>query len=604
MHTINIKRYWFLALTVLSLALGLALASSEVLSNSILSTGAAVGLLLSVKWTIASIRNREVSSDSLALIAIVAALLVSEFLAAAIISLMLATGRALEDWAKGKSQSELKALLERAPKLAHLLLASGQVKDVNLDQIKIADRIRVLSGEVVPIDGVLLSNAELDESALTGEPMPVNRLLGEQVSSGVVNAAASFELQVSCLPKDSTYANLIRLVEQATASSASSVRLANRWALWFVPFTLILSAVSFVLSGDVLVAVAVLIAATPCPLILAIPVAIISGMSKAASRGALIKTGDALEHLAKAKVVMLDKTGTLTRGGPALTETVFAEGVSADETVRLAASLELHSPHVVAKAIVAEAERMKLALLPASDVSESHGRQITGSVDGKRVEVGQPPASLPTWANVTSTLRVAVSVDGKLVALLGLDDPIREDSLHTVDAMRKLGIERVILVSGDIQKTADEIGKQINANKVVAECSPEQKLELVRREMKQDTKSVILVGDGINDAPALAAASVGVAMGARGATAASEAADVVIIEDSISHLAYAIDISQGAYSKAKQAGLIGMSLSIAAMLSAAFGLLNPTQAAITQEVIDAAAILWALTPLTSKLKRN
>ena len=604
MHTINIKRYWFLALTVLSLALGLALASSEVLSNSILSTGAAVGLLLSVKWTIASIRNREVSSDSLALIAIVAALLVSEFLAAAIISLMLATGRALEDWAKGKSQSELKALLERAPKLAHLLLASGQVKDVDLDQIKIADRIRVLSGEVVPIDGVLLSNAELDESALTGEPMPVNRLLGEQVSSGVVNAAASFELQVSCLPKDSTYANLIRLVEQATASSARSVRLANRWALWFVPFTLILSAVSFVLSGDVLVAVAVLIAATPCPLILAIPVAIISGMSKAASRGALIKTGDALEHLAKAKVVMLDKTGTLTRGGPALTETVFAEGVSADETVRLAASLELHSPHVVAKAIVAEAERMKLALLPASDVSESHGRQITGSVDGKRVEVGQPPADLPSWAKVTSTLRVAVSIDGKLVALLGLDDPIREDSLHTVDAMRKLGIERVILVSGDIQKTADEIGKQINANEVVAECSPEQKLELVRREMKQDTKSVILVGDGINDAPALAAASVGVAMGARGATAASEAADVVIIEDSISHLAYAIDISQGAYSKAKQAGLIGMSLSIAAMLSAAFGLLNPTQAAITQEVIDAAAILWALTPLTSKLKRN
>jgi len=602
-HTINIKRYWFLALTVLALVLGLTLSNAEVISNSILSAGAAVGLALSVRWTIASIRNREVSSDSLALIAIVAALLVSEFLAAAIISLMLATGRALEDWAKGKSQSELKALLERAPKIAHLLLANSQVKDVDLAEIKIGDRIRVLGGEVVPIDGVLQSNAELDESALTGEPMPVNRLTGEQVSSGVVNAAASFELQVSCLPQDSTYANLIRLVEQATASSARSVRLANRWALWFVPFTLILSALSFVASGDVLVAVAVLIAATPCPLILAIPVAIISGMSKAASKGALIKTGDALEHLAKAKIVMLDKTGTLTHGGPAVTETVFAEGVSCEEIVRLAASLELHSPHVVAKAIVSEAERMKLELLPASDVSESHGRQITGTVDGKRVEVGQPPANLPAWANVTTTLRVAVSVDGNLVALFGLDDPIREDSLHTVSALRKLGIERVILVSGDSQTTADEIGQQINANLVIAECSPEQKLELVRLEMKQNSKSVILVGDGINDAPALAAASVGVAMGARGATAASEAADVVIIEDSISHLAYAIDISKGAYSKAKQAGLIGMSLSIAAMLSAACGLLNPTQAAITQEVIDAAAILWALTPLTSRLKR-
>ena len=604
MHRKNIKRYWFLALTVLALALGLALYSNQIVSNAILSAGAAVGLALSVKWTIASIRNREVSSDSLALIAIVAALLVSEFLAAAIISLMLATGRALEDWAKGKSQTELKALLERAPKVAHMLLADASVHDVNLDEIKIGDRIRVLSGEVVPIDGVLLSNAELDESALTGEPMPVNRLVGEQVSSGVVNAAASFEIQVSCLPQDSTYANLIRLVEQATASSAKSVRLANRWALWFVPFTLILSAVSFLLSGDVLVAVAVLIAATPCPLILAIPVAIISGMSKAASRGALIKTGDALEHLAKAKIVMLDKTGTLTRGGPSVTEAVFAPGVSTEETMRLAASLELHSPHVVAKAIVLEAERMKLNLLPANDVSESHGRRIVGTVDGKRVEVGQPPTDLPAWANVNATLRVAVSVDGEVRALLGLDDPIREDSLHTVSAMRKLGIERFILVSGDNQKTADEVGRQINANEVVAECSPEQKLVLVRREMQQDSKSVILVGDGINDAPALAAASVGVAMGARGATAASEAADVVIIEDSISHLAYAIDISQGAYTKAKQAGLIGMTLSIAAMFSAAFGILNPTQAAITQEVIDAAAILWALTPLTSKLKRN
>ena len=588
---------------MLALALGLALSSSELTSNTFYSAGAAVGLALSVKWTIASIRNREVSSDSLALIAIVAALLVGEFLASAIVSLMLATGRALEDWAKGKSQRELKALLERAPKLAHLLLANSQVKDVDLAQLKIGDRIRVLGGEVVPIDGVLLSNAELDESALTGEPMPVNRLVGEQVASGVVNAASTFELEVSCLPKDSTYANLIRLVEQATASSARSVRLANRWALWFVPFTLALAAVAFALSSDVLVAVAVLIAATPCPLILAIPVAIISGMSKAASRGALIKTGDALEHLAKARIVMLDKTGTLTRGGPEVTEAVFAEGTNAEEVMRLAASLETHSPHVVAKAIVSEAERMNLELLPASNVKESHGKQIVGTVDEKLITVGQPPAELAEWARVAATLRVAISIDGKLVALLGLDDPIREDSLHTVLAMRKLGIERVILVSGDNQKTAEDIGKQINATEVIAECSPEQKLILVRREMQQGGKSVILVGDGINDAPALAAASVGVAMGARGATAASEAADVVIVEDSISHLAYAIDISQGAYLKAKQAGVMGMSLSIAAMLAAAFGLLNPTQAAITQEFIDAAAILWALTPLASKLKR-
>lgn len=597
-----IKRYWFLLITVTALAIGLALPAWPFIANAALLIGAAVGLALAMTWTIAMIRNREFGSDSLAVIAIVASVAIGEFLAAAIVSLMLATGRALEEWAKGKSQRELKALLDRAPTVAHLVQSNETTRDLALAEVQIGARIRVLSGEVVPIDGMLISDAEFDESALTGEPMPVRRFAGDLVSSGVVNSSSTIEIEVSCSAQDSTYANLVRLVEQANSTSARSVRLANRWALWFVPLTLAIAAITLLFSRDVHSAVAVLIAATPCPLILAIPVALISGMSKSAARGALIKGGQSLELLAKAKTVMLDKTGTLTQGGPSVTAMAFAAGESPDLILQLAASLELHSPHVVARAIVAKAEQQKLELLKASDVVETHGQKISGHVSGKLVTVGQPDYPLPSWAELDSELHVAISINGNLVAVLGLDDPVREETIETIANLRKLGIERIVLVSGDKPKNVHQVATLIAADEVFAECSPTDKLNLVAKEMK--TSVVVLVGDGINDAPALAAASVGVAMGARGATAASEAADVVIIEDSISHLANSIDVSQGAFRKATQAGSVGMALALISMMAAALGALNPTQSAVVQEVIDATAILWALTPLRSRLKKK
>jgi heavy metal translocating P-type ATPase len=577
---------------------------TPLVSNSLFALGASVGGALASKWTYETIKNRELASDSLALIAIITGLLVGEFLATSIVALMLASGRALEDWAKGKSQTELKALLDRAPRIGHRIIGGGLTKEVSLEDIEVGHEIRVLSGEVVPLDGILQSPAELDESALTGEPMPVQRLLGEQVSSGVVNAGGSLDLKVTTTLEDSTYANLIRLVQRASANSSKSVHLANRWALWFVPFTLTLAVLTLWLSKDIHVAVAVLIAATPCPLILAIPVALISGMSKSAAKGALIKGGQALEVLARAKTVMLDKTGTLTRGGPEVTEFRYSPQANPDEVLRLASSIERHSPHVVARAVVDAAQRRGLENHLASEVKEVHGKEIVGIVDGKRVRAGQPIGELPSWAELDSTLRVAIWVDGELQAMLGLNDPIREETLDTMLALRKLGIERVILVSGDQEKAANQIGALIGADAVFANCTPEKKLQLVGREMSESKNPVLLVGDGINDAPGLAAASVGVAMGARGATAASEAADVVIIEDSISHLAYAIDISQGAFRKASQSGLVGMSLAMVSMFAAAFAIINATEAAIVQEAIDALAILWALTPLKSKLKKS
>lgn len=591
-----LKRYWFLLITILSLAIGVFIPTALII-------GAFTGLALALSWTYRAIRHKELGSDSLAVMAIVAALLTNEFLAAAIIALMLASGRALEDWATGKSNRELQALLERAPKIAHRI-ANGKAEDISLDQIKIGELIRVLSGEVIPVDGKLTSLAVLDESALTGEAFPVAREIGEDISSGVVNAGHTLELTATSTAEQSTYSNLIRLVRQASAESASSVRLANRYALWFIPFTIALAAAVLFIGHDLPAAVSVLIAATPCPLILAIPVAIISGMSKSSARGALIKGGQSLELLAKAKSVLLDKTGTLTHGGAVVTKFECAPGIDPSELALFAAAIEQHSPHPVARAIVDYAEMLDIELVEASNVTELHGHGITGTVLGKVVTAEQPELPLPSWCTVDSALLVAIKVNGEVRAIIGLDDPLRDDAIQTIADLRTLGIEKIILVSGDREETANLVGREIGADKIHALCTPESKLQIVREEMKSIKGSMLLVGDGINDAPALAAATVGIAMGAHGATAASEAADVVIIEDSISHLASAIDISQAAFRKATQSAGIGMALAVATMFAAAFGLLAATQSAIAQEAIDASAILWALTPLALRLKKK
>jgi heavy metal translocating P-type ATPase len=593
-----VKRNWFLLISILALTLGF------IASEYFFLFGAATGLALSLIWTYRALRHNEFGSDSLAALAIVAATLTGEWIAAAIIALMLASGRALEDWATGKSHRELKSLLDRAPRNAHRIDAKGQLELVTLETIGLGDRIRVLSGEVVPIDGKLLTPAVLDESALTGEPYPVAHDVGEDISSGVVNSGHTLELTATSTSEHSTYSNLIRLVKQASADSADSVRLANRWAVWFIPFTLVVAASVLFIGQNQAAAVAVLIAATPCPLILAIPVAVISGMSKSSARGALIKGGKFLELLATAKTVMLDKTGTLTRGGAVVTTIETAPGVDSSELALLAASIEQHSPHPVARALVDYAEMLDVELATAEQITEEHGHQISGTVLGKRIVVGQPELPLPEWSKTTSALLVSIKVDGTVLGVYGLDDPLRDDAIETIQNLRKLGIEKIVLVSGDREETANLVGLEIGADEIHARCTPETKLQIVNQERSSTSGSVLLVGDGINDAPALAAASVGIAMGARGATAASEAADVVIIEDSIKHLASAIDISKAAFTKAKQAAGVGMGLAIGAMFGAALGIFNATESAILQELIDASAILWALTPLALKLKKE
>ena len=597
--------YLLVALTVISLLGGLAarFANLETLSFVSLAIGAAIGLALSVALLVSAIRHGEFGSDVLALISILATALTNEWIAASVIAVMLSGGRALESWAEGRARGQLEALLARAPHSAHLISESGEIREVQLAEVEIGDRLLVRNGEVVPIDGSLATDGTFDESALTGEPLPVFRASGEDVNSGVLNSGAQVEIIARNTAEDSTYSNLIRLVAQAQASSAAGVRIANKWAVRFVPFALALAGGAWIISGQVSNAVAVIVAATPCPLILAVPVAIIAGMSKAASRGAIVKGGAALESLARVKTVLLDKTGTLTEGGPAISEISFAPGANKNEILALAASLEQSSPHVVAKAIVLEAKQRGLTLERASDVAEEHGTGLRGMVAGRDVYVGQPEHSLPDWAISQHALAVAVVVDGELEALISLDDPLRKEAAQTIANLRTLGVSRIALVSGDRKRAAQDVADELGLNEVFAECKPEDKLDIVRAEMTATTGTVIAVGDGINDAPALAAATVGVAMGARGATAASEAADVVIVEDSIEHLADAIDVAQGARGRALQAAGVGMTLATAAMLLGAFGVFNATASAVTQEFIDAAAILWALVPPKSRIRK-
>lgn len=606
-----IRGYWFVIITVLSLAVGLSLLANgqNVAADWAFGASALVGFILSIQWLIQAIREGALGSDVLAAISIAATAITGEWIASAVIALMLASGRALETWAEGRAHAQLGALLARAPREAHLFGPDGAPRTVPLSEVAVGSRILVRSGEVVPIDGKLITQGTFDESALTGEPLPVYHAEGEEVASGVVNTDGGVELITTQTSNTSTYAALVRLVEQAQAESAGSVRLANRWAAWFVPFAVLLSLGTWLFTGSYAFAIAVIVAATPCPLILAVPVAIIAGMSKAASRGAIIKGGAALEQLARARVILMDKTGTLTQGGPEVSRVVCANNIEVEWVLSLVGSLEQHSPHVVAKALVGHAMIHGIALKPATDVTEQHGTGLSGVVEGHRIRVGQPEGEIPDWARLTEALLVAVEVDGNLVAMVGLDDPVREESQRTIRQLRLLGVTKTILVSGDRQSTVEAVAASVGVDAFYADCKPEQKLELLHAEKQAlvasgATGTVIAIGDGINDAPALAAADVGVAMGARGATAASEAADVVILEDSIGQLAIAVDIAQGARNRALQAAGVGMALAIAAMLVSAVGVLNATEAAISQELIDASAILWALVPAASKLRRS
>jgi len=564
----------------------------------------ALGLLVSM---IRDFLAGRAGVDAVAFVSMAASLVLNENLAGIVVAVMYAGGNVLEDFAVARAESNLTALVDRAPRVAHRR-RDHAVDDVDVDAIAVGDILLVRAGEVIPIDGIVIDNpAMIDEAVLTGEALPVLRQPGEAVHSGTVNSGESFELRATALAGESTYAGIVRMASAAQTAKAPFIRLADRYALLLLPVTLIVAGAAWFFSGDPVRGLAVLVAATPCPLILAAPVAFIAGIAQAARNGILIKGGRPLEALARAHTVMFDKTGTLTVGGARLTAIEAAPGERPEEVLRLAGSLEQASHHVVASAIVEAARARGLALSVPSQVQETLGSGLQGVIDGATVRAGshqlvcgaQRPQEWAVRALRRATWRSALSVfvsrDGTTIGALLLGDELRRETPRAIQSLRDAGVKRIVMVTGDRGDTAETIAAALDLDAVLSDREPSDKVDAVAAEQK--IQPTLMVGDGINDAPALAAADVGIAMGARGASASSEAADIVILPDRLDRVSDAVEIAKRARGIAVQSIVAGLSLSGVAMAAAAIGLISPVMGALIQEAIDVAVILNALRAL-------
>ncbi|MBI5340991.1 MAG: cadmium-translocating P-type ATPase [Mycolicibacterium rufum] len=603
------RRYLEPTLTVITVgalaAGGIAWAAGhQRLADGCWIAGTLVALVPALWWVIATLRHGRAGVDVIAVLSLVGTLVVGEYLAGALIAVMLAGGRALEAAAQRRASHDLQALLAHAPRSARRRTGET-VATVSLDDVAVDDLLVVRPGEVVPVDGRVSGTvAVLDESVLTGEPLHVEHPAGDMIRSGAVNAGGAFDLRATATAADSTYAGIVRLAREAGAESAPIIRLADSIAAWFLPVTLLTAGAAWWFSGSAARAVAVLVVATPCPLLLAAPVAIVSGLSRASRRGVVIRSGGALESLGHATTLVLDKTGTLTQGRPTVLETLTAPGHRAADVLALAASVDQMSAHVLAEAIVAEALAQGLEPALPTNVTEEPGRGATATVDDRRVYVGKLDAdglsapwarSASNRARLDSAAIAWVCVDGEPVGAVLLRDPLRRDAPRTIRRLRSAGLNRLVMLTGDRPDPAREVGAVLGLDAVYAQQSPADKVSAVRTE--RESATTIMVGDGVNDAPALAAATVGVAMGARGATASSEAADIVLTTNRLDRLADAMDIARWSRRIAVQSATVGMALSGLAMAAAAVGWLPPAWGALLQEGIDVAVILNALRAL-------
>lgn len=551
-----------------------------------------------------TLRRGEIGLDIVAALSMGSALAVGETLAAAVVALMYAGGQFLEAFAQARARRELRGLLGRVPRTATRLVGPT-AETVLVEAIRPGDRLMIRRGDAVPVDGnVEAGEALLDQSSLTGEPLPVRIPKDGAAMSGSVNVGEAFVLGTRLPAAESTYAGIVRLVDQAEASKAPMSRLADRYSLGFLGLTLTFAGAAYALSQDVVRSVAVLVVATPCPLILAVPVALVAGVSRSAGLGVLVKGAAPLEALARIRSVVMDKTGTLTEGRPGLLEVRPEGSVTEAELLRLAASAEQGSTHPMAAAIVAAARERGLPLVAPIGISEVPGHGLCADVEGRTVCVGSRrfvagclndrPGALrhdPEPASVED-VDVCVAIDGRIAGSLVMMDLVRPAAGALLTRLRALGIRRIVLATGDRRAVAEAVGSRLGLDAVKADLTPTAKVDAVKA--ARGDGPVMMVGDGVNDAPALAAADVGVAMGARGAAASSEVADVVLVGDDLARLADGMEIAIGARRLAVQSVVAGIGLSTTGMIAATFGYLPPLQGALLQEAIDVAVVMNAL----------
>ncbi|MER9371128.1 heavy metal translocating P-type ATPase [Mesorhizobium sp. M0491] len=545
--------------------------------------------------------------DAIALVSMSAALLLGQPLAAVVVAIMYAGGTVLEDFARGRAERNLKALTDRSPRVAHRTSTLG-TETISVEDVAVGDQLLVRAGELLPVDGILLdASASLDESAVSGEPLPERRSAGDVLRSGTVNAGETFSMRASALAEQSTYAAIVRMVAAAQTAKSPFIRMADRFALFLLPATLLVSGTAWYVSGDPIRALAVLVVATPCPLILAAPVAFIGGVSRAARAGVLMKGSAALEALAQVRTAIFDKTGTLTIGGAELIEIEAAPDRDANLLLQLLASLEQASHHVLADSIIRAARSRQLMLSHPCNVREYRGAGLNGEVENIQIAAGSKTLvladkPLPSWAKDgeeryrdESVLRVFVALDKRLAGVFTFGDALRVDAGEALGELRQVGIGRFVMLTGDDGRAAERISRLLDLDVTVANATPAAKVAAV--EAEKALAPTMMVGDGINDAPALAAATVGVAMGAHGATASSEAADVIVLADRLQPVADAVRIAQRTRAIALQSIVAGLTLSGMAMAAAAMGQITPVAGALLQEGIDVAVILNALRAL-------
>ncbi|UQS84280.1 heavy metal translocating P-type ATPase [Bombilactobacillus thymidiniphilus] len=564
-----------------------------------------VGALLALSMIfemIKTLRSGKYGVDLLAILAIVSTLAVGQYWASLIILLMLVGGDTLEDYAANKAGSELKSLLEHAPESAHQQQADCSLQDVALEQVKINDILIVKPGEQVPVDGVITKGSgSLDESSLTGESKPVEKDSGSEVMSGSINGSSALEMKATKLAADSQYQKIIRLVEASQNQPAKFVRLADRYAVPFTLVALIISGIAWAITGDPNRFAQVLVVASPCPLILAAPIAFVSGMSRTSRNGIIVKNGTAIEKLSLLKSIAFDKTGTITRGVLALDKVVPATGFTSEEVQQYAASIEQQSNHILATSLLSS---VHTDLLNVTDLKEDTAQGVQGIINNHTIKAGRlsfvaPQHSAP--ANNQPT--IYVSVDEQYAGKITFIDQVRPEAAQTIKDLKQLGINRLRMLTGDNKATAEEIANEVGLSEVDADLMPEDKISALKKTPAAN-RPLGMVGDGVNDAPSLAVADVGIAMGAKGSSAASEAADVVIVKDDLTRLVRAIIIARETMTIAKQSVLIGIFICVALMLIAALGIIPTIIGALLQEVIDTVSILWSLKARKGKTTFN
>ncbi|MFV0979889.1 cadmium-translocating P-type ATPase [Latilactobacillus sakei] len=542
---------------------------------------------------IRTLKSGRYGVDLLAITAIIATLAVGEYWAALMVLVMLTGGDSLEDYAAHKAGRELKSLLDNSPQVAHLMRGDGLV-DVAVDELQVNDQVVVKPGELVPVDGHIIEGSSLfDESSLTGESRPVERTINEPIMSGSVNGETSITMVVDQLAINSQYQAIVKLVESSAAQPAHFVRLADRYA---VPFTLVaylIAGVAWWLSKDPVRFAEVLVVASPCPLILAAPIALISGMSRASRNGIIVKTGTTIEKLALAKSAAFDKTGTITNGQLTVDQVVPMIDIEPSELCRLAASAEQASAHILARSLLQVVPAAQL--LEIISLKEMTGAGVTAQLaSGQTVQVGKFEFVAPDQAKQSQTqTTVYIGIDGRYAGYITFIDHLRKEAPQTMSTLHQLGLQRLMMLTGDQATTAKEIAAQVGIDEVHAGCLPADKIRLINN-VTPEQRPIIMVGDGVNDAPSLASADVGIAMGAHGATAASESADVVILKDDLSRVSGAITIARDTMRVARQSVLIGIFICIGLMLIASTGVVPALIGALFQEVVDTVSILYAL----------